>query len=138
MSASTYAAHAILNLFLRGVAVTPPTRVYVSFHTADPGNAGANEVTTGAWPSYVRLDAAQGAAIATGFSAAAAKASANLKELLWAANDGAAPVTVTHFGIWDAATGGNLLFHDALTASKTFQPSDEGVLHASALNVTVD
>lgn len=138
MPASTYLGNALLDQFLRGIAVTPPTRVYISLHTADPGNAGANEVTTGAWPAYVRLDAAQGGAIASGFSAATSKLSANLKELLWAANNGASPVTVTHFGIWDAASGGNLLFHDVLTSSKTYQPSDEGVLHAGALQVEVD
>lgn len=138
MPASTYVGNAILDLFLRGIAVTPPTRVYVSLHTADPGNAGANEVTTVAWPSYVRKDVAGGGAIGTGFDAASAKATANNVELLWPANDGASPVTVTHFGIWDALTGGNLLFHDALTSAKTYQPSDEGVLHADALTVEVD
>jgi len=138
MPASTYLGNALLNQFLRGVAATVPSRVYVSLHTANPGDAGSNEVTTVAWPAYARLDAAQAGAIATGFSAAAAKATASLKELLWAANNGASPVTVTHFGIWDAITGGNLLFYDALTSSKTYQPSDEGVLHAGALQVQVN
>ena len=137
MPASTYLGNALLNSILRGVAFTPPTRVYVSLHTADPGLTGANEVTTAAWPAYVRKDAAAGGAVATGFSAAAAKSTSNAQELLWPANNGAAPVVVTHFALWDAATGGNCLFADALSASKTFQPSDEGVLHANSLTIGV-
>lgn len=137
MTTSTYAGNAILDLFLRGVAVTPPSQVYISLHTGDPGASGANEVTTSAWPSYARQNAAQGGAISTGFSAAAAKATSNLKQLLYAANDGAAQVVVTHFGIWDAATGGNFIHGDLLDAPKTYFPSDEGVIHAGALDVGV-
>ena len=138
MTTSTYAANAILDLFLRGVAVTPPTAVFISLHTGDPGASGANEVSTANWPSYARQDAAQGAAIATGFTAASAKATSNTKQLLYPANDGAAQVVVTHFGIWDAATGGNFIHGDALDAVKTYFPSDEGVIHVGALDVAVD
>lgn len=138
MTTSTYAANAILDLFLRGVAVTPPTAAYISLHTGDPGASGANEVSTADWPSYERQDAAQGAAIETGFTAASAKATSNAKQLLYPANDGAAQVVVTHFGIWDAATGGNFIHGDALDAVKTYFPSDEGVIHVGALDVAVD
>lgn len=138
MPASTYLGNAVLDQFLRGQAVAPPARVYVSLHTANPGNAGANEVTIAAWPAYVRKDPAAMAAIATGFSAAAGKKTSNAKDMLWPANDGANNVTVTHFGIWDAATGGNLLLYGPLTAAKTFQPSDEGVIYSSTLSIEVD
>ncbi len=137
MPASTYLGNALLNHILRGITYTPPTKVYISLHTADPGLTGANEVTTTAWPAYVRKDAANGGAIATGFSAAAAKSCANALDLLWAANNGASAVVVTHFALWDAATGGNCLFSDALSSPKTFQPTDEGVLHANALTIGV-
>lgn len=93
MPASTYAANALLNLFLRGVALAAPARVYVSLHTGNPGNTGAAEVTTAAWPAYARNDAAQGGAVATGFSAAASKATKNALDLLYAPHDGAAPIT---------------------------------------------
>lgn len=137
MSASTYLANTVIDAFLRGVAPTVPARVYVSLHTADPGNTGANEVSTAAWPSYTRQDPAAAAAIDTGFSAASGKATANLKDMLWSANDGAGSVTVTHFAIWDAATGGNCLFVGALDASRTFNVDDEAVIHPAALSVSV-
>lgn len=138
MPASTYAGNKILDLILRGVAFTPPTRVYVSLHTADPGNAGANEITLAAWPAYVRRDPAQGSAIASGFSAAAGKATSNAKDILWDdAMDGAASITVTHWAVWDAATGGNCLNSGTLTANKILAPTDECVIHPGEMNVSV-
>lgn len=138
MPASTYSANGLLNHFLRGVAFATPARIYVSLHTADPGSAGASEATVGAWPAYVRLDAAQGAAVATGFSAAAGKATENAKELLYPAHNGAAPLTITHFGLWDAPTGGNMIFQGSLTAPKTLNPTDECIIHSGDLDVTVN
>mgnify|MGYP000686888877 CR=1 FL=1 len=137
MAASTYAANKLLDLLLRGVAFVPPTRVYVSLHTADPGNAGGNEITLTAWPAYVRKDPANGGAIGTGFSVAANKASNNLQEMLWGAQDGAAPITATHFAIWDALTNGNLLVYGPLTVSKIVGPTDELVIHSPELKITV-
>lgn len=137
MPASTYTGNKLLDLVLRGVAFVPPVRVWVSLHTALPGNTGANEITLAAWPAYVRKDPANAGAIATGFSAAADKATTNLQEMLWGAQDGAAPITVTHFAVWDALTDGNCLTTGALTVSKVVGPSDELVIHANELDFTV-
>lgn len=138
MPASTYAGNIILNHFLRGVAAAPPARVYVSLHTDDPGLTGANEVTTDQWPAYVRKDPAAGAAIASGFDAPANKATANAKEMLWnAAMDGPAPITVTHFAIWDAAVGGNCIWPGELIAPRTLMPTDECVIHPGELTAEV-
>ncbi|QCL88728.1 phage tail fiber protein [Agrobacterium tumefaciens] len=138
MPASTYAANAILNHFLRGVIAVSPARLYVSLHTADPGNAGTSEVAAAAWPAYTRLDAAQGGAVETGFTAAAGKACTNAKELLYAPHDGAAPVTVTHFAIWTDPLGGEMVFQGALTAPKTLNPTDECIIHATDLDIAVN
>lgn len=137
MPASTYAANALLNHFLRGVAAAVPARLYVSLHTADPGNAGASEVATAAWPAYTRLDAALGGSVATGFTAAAAKACTNARELLYAPHNGANPVTVTHFAIWTDPLAGEMVFQGALNAPKTLNPTDECIIHANDLNIAV-
>lgn len=138
MPATTYAGNAILDLLLRGVALTAPTRIFVSLHTSDPGLTGANEVTTGAWPSYARQDPAQASAVGTGFNAASAKESDNAKLMTFGDNDGASPVVVTHFGIWDASTGGHCFFVGLLDDPKTYLPSDEAVIRPNALTITVD
>lgn len=137
MPASTYAGNKILDLMFRGVAWTAPARVWISLHTADPGLAGANEVTTGAWPAYARQDPAQGGAVGDGFTAASSKAIENALQVLFPTHNGASAVTVTHFAIWDAASAGNCLFAGALNASKTIAPTDEIVIRVGELDLTV-
>lgn len=143
MPASSYLAQQVLNGFLRGVAVTLPTKIYISLHTADPGDTGANEVTAPAWPSYLRRDAANGGAIATGFDAVTgiAKATENALQITFPTFDGAAALTVTHYGIWDDtdpdAGDGNLLFYGPLTASRTLNPSDILTFLADAIDVSL-
>lgn len=137
MPASTYLGNKLLDHVLRGVAYTAPTNVYVSLHTADPGLTGANEVSTGDWPSYAREDAAQGGALSAAFSAAASKATANANQMAWAANDGAGSVVVTYAGLWDASSAGNFLGYAALTASKTIGVGDEIKIAIGDLDVAI-
>ncbi|MRX32808.1 hypothetical protein [Aminobacter sp. MDW-2] len=138
MPASTYLGNALINHILRGVAFATPARVYVSLHIGDPGLTGANEVGAVAWPAYARIDPALGAAIASGFDAAAAKVTANAKQMLWLAMDGPAPINVTHWAIWDADVGGNCLIGGPLKFPKTLEPTDECVIHIGELDVGVD
>jgi hypothetical protein len=46
--------------------------------------------------------------------------------------------TVTHFGIFTASTGGSLLFHGALTASKTVNQGDTVTFPGGQLQITFD
>jgi len=133
MPASTYAGDAMLNLLLRGIPFTPPTRVYISLHTADPGPTGANEVSTVNWPSYVRKDPALGAAIATGFDEPVNKVTQNVNLMDYGAIDGVASVTITHQAVWDADVAGNMIVYGALTTPKTFAPSDECLIKPTKL-----
>lgn len=137
MPASTYAGNAILNCFLRGVAPTPPSDVFISLHTANPGNSGGGEITIAAWPAYVRRDASAGAGVADAFSPSTAKSSDIAQEVLWPAHNGVANVTITHYAIWDAISGGNCLFYGALTVPKVLQPTDELVVYPEQLTVSV-
>lgn len=135
-SASTYLANNLLNAALRGVAFPLPANVYISLHTADPTPDGGGEVTTGAWPAYVRRDAADGGAIATGFSAAAAGESKNAKQILFPGMDGASSVAVSHWALYDAATGGNMIAFAPLDTPRTLQPGDVFVFDTNSLTVT--
>ena len=45
--------------------------------------------------------------------------------------------TVTHIGIWDASTSGNLLYHGAVSSSKTVASGDTISLAAGQLTVTL-
>ena len=123
---SDYAENKMLDLLVRGVAFTPPAAVFISLHTASPtdANTAGTEVTTTAWPSYVRINAANGGAVATGFTAAAGGALSNAQLLTWPTNNGAGTVTITHQGFYDALTGGNLLFWAPLATPRAIQQGD--------------
>lgn len=137
MPISTYAGNNLLNSMLRGVAFPLPSKVYISLHTADPGVTGTNEVSTVAWPAYIRKDAADGGAVGTGFDAAATRSTKNAKQLIYPVNDGAGNVTVSHWALFDAATGGNCLAYGPLTSSRTVQPGDVFVIDINKMTVTV-
>lgn len=136
---SNYTEANIISTTLRGAAFPVPAAVYIALFTADPtdANVTANEVSTAAWPAYVRKDAADGAAISTGWTAPSDGVSTNAKAITFPANNGAGNVTVTHIGIYDAASGGNLLYHSNLVASKTLLPGDVISFGIGSLTVTV-
>lgn len=103
------------------------SHLYLALCTSDPGEttvgALAAEVTVGAWPAYARAQAAQGAAMSTGWSTpvddgAGGKQIKNAKILPYSTNLGAGPVTVTHWAVFDALSGGNLIAADVLDFSR--------------------
>lgn len=137
MAASDYAGTKILDLILRGVPYTPPTRVWVSLHTGPTGVDGSNEVTPEQWPIYTRVDPANGGAIATGFTAAAGKLSENTGLIEFLAMDGDVPINITHFGLWDAQTNGNFIAGDPVDEQLLFLPTDAVQFKPGDLKVTV-
>lgn len=136
---SNYTENNIIETTLRGAAFPVPAGIYLALFTADPtdANVTANEVAVAAWPAYARRDAAVGAAIATGWTAAADGVSSNAKVLSFPANNGAGNVTLTHVGLYDAAAGGNSLYHAPLVSSKTLLPGDVISFSIGSLTVTV-
>ena len=134
-AASNYTENNVINALLRGVAFPLPSKTYLSLHTANPGEAGGNEVSTSAWPSYVRKDAANGGAIATGWTDPSDGTTKNAQQILYPSHNGASAITITHWAIYDAPTGGNLLVYASLNTSRTLQPGDVFVFDANALTV---
>lgn len=137
---SDYLEETLLNFLLRGAAFTPPDPVYISLHTADPTDAGGSEVDGTDWTNYARV-AVQTDSVNTEWNAAASEGGGGY--LSDNANDvdfGTASVTgtqadVTHVGIYDAASGGNLLFHAALATSKPITDGDPVKFPAGQLDV---
>jgi hypothetical protein len=109
---------------LRGTAFTPPSAVYVSLHTADPGETGANEVTGG---GYARQQVT--------FNAPSAGSMTNSNLLRW---NNMPAVTITHAGLWDAASAGNPLWFGPLSAAVTLSAGSAFEIAAGSLTVTID
>lgn len=137
---SNYTETNIVETTLRGAAFPVPAATYIALFTADPtdANVSANEVSTTAFPAYVRKDAAAGAAISTGWAAPANGVTSNAKVITFPANNGAGTVTVTHIGIYDALTGGNLLYHSPLVTSKSLLIGDVLSFGIGAITITID
>lgn len=125
---STYLAHALINHIFRNTAYTSPgTSIYAALYTSDPtvDDAGA-EVSGG---SYARNQISAWDAPTDG-------ATANTSLEAWAAataNWG----TVSHVGLRDASTVGNLLFFGALGSSKIVNNGDTFQFAAGDLDVSV-
>ena len=118
---SDYSEASIINALLRGTNFTAPTvaSLRLALFTADPTDAGnLNEVGTGTWYSR-QLTGTFTAPAPSGST----QQTSNVASITFPAVTTAA-VTVTHIGIFDAASAGNMLFSAPMTSSKTLQVGD--------------
>jgi hypothetical protein len=124
---SDYLEVALLNATLNGTAFTAVNDPYVSLHTADPTDAGTGTEVSGG--SYARTAASFATASGTsGLVATDADVTFPTATASWG--------TVGWIGLWDAASGGNMLYHTALDASKTIDSGD--IFKITTGNLTVE
>jgi hypothetical protein len=123
---SNYLENALINATLRNTSYTSPSTVYVGLFTTDPTDAGTGTEVTGG--SYARVAVTFGApsnGVTTNSGAVEfAQATAS-----WG--------TITHIGILDALTSGNLLYHTALDVSKAIDTGDIFKIAIGSLSVTL-
>lgn len=128
---SDYLETNLVNHVLRGTAFTAPASTWVALFTADDGlEAGTitSEVSGG---SYARVEVGTG-----GWSAPTDGVTDNSADVDFGtatANWG----TVTHVAIMDASTAGNVLWHGALTTSKTVNNGDPFKFPAGDLTLSL-
>jgi hypothetical protein len=125
MAKSYYLDNALLEAALRAVSYTSPATVYVALYTAAPGPTGGGTEVSGG--SYARTACTFGAAsngsLTNSGACTFAQASAG-----WG--------TITSFGVFDSASGGNLLYYGNLTASKTINSGDQLTFAIGGITVT--
>lgn len=124
---SNFLENALINATLRNTAYTSPTTVFVGLFLTDPTDAGSGTEVSGG--SYARV-AATFTAPTNGVSPTNADVQFAQCTATWG--------TVTHFGIFDASTVGNLLYHGALTAAKTIETGDVFKISTGNLIVTLE
>lgn len=123
---SDYLENVLVNAVLRNTAYSSPATVYLALFTADPTDAGTGtEVTGGA---YARQTITFGAPT-NGVASTNADVTFPVATAAWGA--------VTHFGIYDASSTGNLLFHGAFATSKTIATDDQFKVIAGNITVTL-
>ena len=123
---SNYLENALINATLRNTGYTTPTTVYLALYTSDPTDADSGTEVSGT--SYARQSITFGAP-SNGVSTNSAAIEFPQAGGSWG--------TVTHVGIRDASTSGNLLFHTALDASKAIATGDVFRVASGSLSVTL-
>lgn len=123
---SNYLENALINAVLRNTTYTSPATVYVSLYTSDPTDADSGTEVTGG--SYARTAVTFGAP-SNGVSTNSGDVTFPTCTSSWG--------TVTHIGIHDASTAGNLLFHTPLDTSKTIDSGDIFKITTGNLSVTL-
>ena len=124
---SNYLENALINATLRNTTYTSPAVVYAGLFTSDPTDAGSGtEVSGGSYARKAITFAAPSNGVTTNSAAACEFDQATGS---WG--------TITHFGIFDALTSGNLLYHGALTTSKTIASGDVFKFPTSSVSVTL-
>lgn len=121
---STYQANKTLNDEL----VTPYASRYLALFIADPtdNNITANEIVAG-W--YTRMPTGAWATPTTGVTS-------NNNAIQYAAVTGS-QVVISHWGIYDAATSGNLRFSGAFVTEKVFNIDDIALLNPGDIELTL-
>lgn len=135
---SDYLEENILNHTLRGQTLATPSRIYLALFTSNPTDAASGDEVTDS--AYVRQDMAKGDVISSGWTAPAPSgdgmATTNAKVTQFPPiADGT--VTVSHYGLFDALTGGNLLYHGAFTVAKTLEINDVLSVDIGGLQVII-
>jgi hypothetical protein len=140
--ASDYLENLIVDHLFRTRTFAKPAALYLALFTAAPSDAGGGTEVAGGGYARVNLapldtnwTATQGGT--SGNSSGAGGVTANAVAVTFAAPS-AAWGTVTHFGVFDAASGGNLLLWDALAAPRTLLSGDPAPsFPIGALQITV-
>lgn len=124
---SNYLENKLLDHVLRNTSYTSPTTVYVGLYTSNPdeGNTGT-EVSGG---SYARqalsVTTASGGIVTSSADVTFPQATVN-----WG--------TISHIGLLDALTSGNLLMYTALTTSKAIDSGDVLKIASGSLTASID
>lgn len=130
MSFANYLEKKLVDHLLGHGSFTPPT-VYVGLSKADPGEnaAGLDEPSGGAY-ARIATDSGDWNSFASGV--------ADNTNVLSFAEATASWGTITHFGLFDAVSGGNLLGSGSLSVAKDVGSGDQLKFNAGNLDVELD
>ena len=124
---SNYLENKLLDHVLRNVSYTSPTTVYMGLYTSNPGEGNTGtEVSGGSYArQVVSVTTASGGIVTSSADVTFPQATAN-----WG--------TISHIGLLDALTSGNLLMYTPLTTSKVIETDDILKFNSGSLTVSLD
>ena len=124
--------NSLLNYLFAGSAISYANgNFYVSLHTGDPGETGANEVATSV-AGYARKNH-------TSWTTSTAGTLSNNGDITFdTITDASDSATVTHVGIWTAASSGTFICGGSVTTSKTIALNDIPKILSGELDISLD
>ena len=125
---SDHAEALLLDWLMTTGSATRPTAWYVALYTAAPSDSGGGTEVSG--NGYSRQAVTFAAATSPGGT------TSNTGAVSFTASGGDWG-SITHIGIHDAETGGNLLWHGAMTASKTVADGDTLEFSIGNIDLTI-
>lgn len=138
MSFTNYLEHAVLDQIFGATTYTPSGTLYVALSTGtyvESAGTGFAEPGSG----YARAAVTNNKSNWTSAAQSSTSGSVNnLNTISFAQATGGNWGTVTHFGIYDALTGGNLLVANALSVSKTISQNDTASFASGSLVIRLD
>src|SRR3990167_3277669 len=133
----------LLKLIFQAVAIAdiaendttaPLTNLYVSLHTADPGEAGVQTTSEATYTGYARVAVAR----TSGGWAVSTNTADNVAAITFGACT-AGSNTITHFAVGTASSGaGKILYSGALTASLAVSAGITPQFAAGVLDISED
>jgi hypothetical protein len=118
----------LLDWLMTTGSATRPTAWYVALYTAAPSDSGGGTEVSG--NGYSRQAVTFAAATSPGGT------TSNTGDITFTAAGGDWG-TITHIGIHDASSGGNLLWHGVMTASKTVADGDTLQFSTGNIDLTI-
>lgn len=126
---SDYLETKIINHTLRNTAYTKPgDNIHISLHTANPADDASGTEVSGTAYARIKVSAWDDPVLT--------KATQNTNQITWG-TAGSNWGTVTHIGIWDADTAGNLLMYGELTDHKDIPSGVTFSIAAGGLDVSI-
>lgn len=123
--------------WLNGTQLPAPTSsLYLALFSSSfsEANPTTGELTTTLTGSASRVEVSMWTVVAA--SASTDATISNTNDII-ITNNAAASATATNFGVFDAATSGNLLFHGALASTVNIAATDTVKFAAGAITLTV-
>lgn len=128
MSFSNYLENALLESAFNNTAFTGAATLYVSLHSADPGEDGSTGELSGG--GYSRQSCT--------FGAPSSGEVANTGAVTFTAGTGSSWPEVTHFAVWDASTAGNCYAYGSFALARTVAEGDNATFAVGDLTINLD
>jgi hypothetical protein len=130
MSLSNDAENLALKWLFTDTSVTRPTAWYVSLHSDNPGETGANEITTGTDADYIRKS--------TTFTDATSGSCSNESAVTWTVDSASSGYTIRYAGVWTAETNGTFLGGGALYSEHAVVANSVSTFAIGDITVSID